>query len=93
MGFHPTWFCPLKTGRWGEGVYLTDKIYYAWQKLFVDDFLIKEKIAQALFEILKSDTNKNFKVLLGQITSTMNIFVVVAVYVFFQFYNDLAIII
>ena len=93
MGFHPTWFCPLKTGRWGEGVYLTDKICYAWQKLFVDDFLIKEKIAQALFEILKSDTNKNFKVLLGQITSTMNIFVVVAVYVFFQFYNDLAIII
>ena len=61
--------------------------------MFVDDFLIKEKIAQALFEILKSDTNKNFKVLLGQITSTMNIFVVVAVYVFFQFYNDLAIII
>ena len=61
--------------------------------MFVDDFLIKEKIAQALFEILKSETNKNFKVLLGQITSTMNIFVVVAVYVFFQFYNDLAIII
>ena len=61
--------------------------------MFVDDFLIKEKIAQALFEILKSETNKDFKVLLGQITSTMNIFVVVAVYVFFQFYNDLAIII
>ena len=61
--------------------------------MFVDDFLIKEKIAQAFFEILKSETNKNFKVLLGQITSTMNIFVVVAVYVFFQFYNDLAIII
>ena len=55
---------------------------------FVDDPLRK----RFLKRYLKSKTNKIFKVLLGQITSTMNSFVVVAVCVFFQFSNDLAII-
>ena len=51
---------------------------------------LQEKIAGTLFEI---KTNKNFKLLLGHITSTINNLSFFVVYVFFQFNNDLAMII
>ena len=37
LAFHPSWFCPLKSGRWvGGGGLLNRQNPQAWRKLFVD---------------------------------------------------------
>ena len=98
LGFHPAWFCPLRTWGWEAVGLFNAQNPFTRTKVICRRFL-KEKIAQTLIEINKKnqlkliETNKNFKVLLGQITSTINTVKFLVCVFFFQFNNDLAIII
>ena len=75
MGFHPAWFCPLRTGGVEGGGGLANG-----QNLLSVTKVVNDPVRKKLLgHYLKSKTNNNFQVLLGH-HEQLVFFVVVCVF-------------
>ena len=80
LGIPSSLVLSIKNRGWGRGGLLNGQNLLSVTKVFFDDPLRKG----LLRHYLKSKANKNFKVLPGQITSTMNSLFLFFVCVFFS---------